>query len=108
MIRLELRRPCGAAAQSLLATRFSAKSGAVPYRPCLTERLDVADQDRGIHERDEMRARASGEGDRLGERERQVRAPGDLADGLVVRGARCPADLRSVPAMLVMRAPPPR
>src|SRR6266700_7261489 len=39
--------------------------GAIPYWACLPERLKVADQDRGVHKSDEMRARASGEGDRL-------------------------------------------
>jgi len=34
-------------------------------RPCLTERLDVPDQDGGIHQRDQVRARAACESDRL-------------------------------------------
>ncbi len=38
---------------------------------CLEE-LKVADQDRGVHQRDEVRARASGERDGLGEREGEV------------------------------------
>src|SRR5438105_1058780 len=43
-----------------------------PNRASLPERLQVADQDRSVHQRDEMRTRPSGKGDRLREREGKV------------------------------------
>ena len=47
--------------------------GAVPHRPRPVERLQVADQDCGVHQRHEMRARTAGQRDGLGERQGQVR-----------------------------------
>src|SRR6266536_1209270 len=46
--------------------------GAIPYWACLPERLQVADQDRRVHQRHEMRARAAGQRDRAGERPREI------------------------------------
>jgi hypothetical protein len=44
------------------------------HRPGLARLIEIADQDRGVHQGHEVRARAAREGDRLGERKGKVRA----------------------------------
>src|SRR6266513_6401627 len=46
----------------------------IPHWPRLPPGLQVADQDRGVHQRYKMRAWPASEGDRLGKREGQVGA----------------------------------
>src|SRR6266536_556513 len=74
----------------LLVSSWWPRSGS--FRRCdpilgvVPERLKVADQDRGVHKSDEMRARASGEGDRLGELQGHVGGWGSGRHGKGIAG----------------------